>query len=66
MDLHSFFANPDPAVFLCADLDPALKLCKKISYEEFAVVEKKLKKFLKSKNPGFGIIFFLTIFFAFS
>ena len=25
MDLRSFFANPDPAVFLNADPDPALK-----------------------------------------
>ena len=27
MDPHSFFADPDPAVFLNADPDPSLKIC---------------------------------------
>ena len=27
MDPHSFFADPDPAVFLNADPDPAAKKC---------------------------------------
>ena len=57
MDLHSFFADPDPAVFLNADLDPdqavflkriwiriqLLKNCEKLSYEEFSGVEKDKK-----------------------
>ena len=49
MDLHSFIANPDPAVFLNAvpgaDPDRALQnfgvtfeLCKKLPYTEFYVI----------------------------
>ena len=52
MDPHSFFADPDPAVFLNADPDPAAFKCgsgstfKKfvksilISYNEFPFVKK--------------------------
>ena len=45
VDPHSFFADPDPTVFLDADPDPAAclmririqlsKICKKFPYEEF-------------------------------
>ena len=43
MDPHSFFANPDPAVFLDADLDPALK-------KKNLVQNSLLKSFLKLKK----------------
>ena len=53
MDPHSFFADQDPGVLLNAEPDPAAlvlrigiqlyKLCKKLPYEEFSVVEKKKK-----------------------
>ena len=54
VDPHSFFVDPDPAAFLNADPDPAAFLMstgtvsgscfKKIPYEEFSIVEKRLKK----------------------
>ena len=54
MDPHSFFADQDPGVLLNAEPDPAAlvlrigiqlyKLCKKLPYEEFSVVEKQNKK----------------------
>ena len=52
MDPYSFFADPDPAVFLNADLDPAAFLMRfriqfksfnKLPYEEFSEVEKGKK-----------------------
>ena len=54
MDSHSVFADPDPAVFLNADPDLALKLRKNLPYEEFAVVEKTKKDGSKVKNYGAG------------
>ena len=51
--MHSFFADPDPAVFLNADLDPAAflmwirielkQICESLPYEEFTGVEKDNK-----------------------
>ena len=46
--MDSFFANPDPTVFLIADPDQALKLCKILPYDEFSIVKKRLQK---SRNP---------------
>ena len=52
VDPYSFFADPDPAVFLNADLDPAAFLMRfriqfksfyKLPYEEFSEVEKGKK-----------------------
>ena len=53
VDPHSFFADPDPAVFLNADLDPAAflmwirielkQICESLPYEEFTGVEKDNK-----------------------
>ena len=53
MDPHSFFADPDPTVFMNADPDPAafemqiriqrLQICKKSPYEEFSLVVKNIK-----------------------
>ena len=54
MDSHSVFADPDPAVFLNADPDLALKLRNNLPYEEFAVVEKTKKDGSKVKNYGAG------------
>ena len=51
LNSHSFFADPDPAVFLNADPNPALKVCKKLPYEEFSVVEKDKKRLIRSKKP---------------
>ena len=58
MDLHSFFADPDPANSLNADPDPAAKKCesgsptnfKKQPYEEFSVIVKDKKECSKARN----------------
>ena len=47
MDSHSVFADPDPAVFLNADPDLALKLRNNLPYEEFAVIEPFLYRQLR-------------------
>ena len=45
VDPHSFFADPDPAIFLNADPDPAWQNCevtlnvKKIPYEELPLID---------------------------
>ena len=67
MDPHSFFADQDPGVLLNAEPDPAAlvlrigiqlyKLCKKLPYEEFSVVEKQNKKdCLKVKEKNMKLV----------
>ena len=60
VDPHSFFADPDPTVFLDADPDPAAclmrfriqlsKICKNFLMKSFLEF-KKAKRYLKSKKP---------------
>ena len=55
VDPHSFFADPDLAVFFNADPDPAAflkrkKLCTKLPYEELALIENNNKDCSKVKK----------------
>ena len=54
MDPHSFYVDPDPAVFLNADPDPgpgpAEPNLKKKNQEEFSQVVKNIKYRLKVRN----------------
>ena len=56
MDPHSFFADPDPAVFLNADPVLALKKLLKLLYEKiYLFEEKKQKRLLSSRvSPNFA------------
>ena len=50
VNLHSFFADPDPAVFLNADPDPAFKKIKKKTHEELTLVVKTLTVLKRKKQ----------------
>ena len=54
MDPNSFYADPDPAVFLNADPDPgpAEPNLKKKNHEEFSQVVKNIKDCSKVRNNG--------------
>ena len=54
MDPHSFYPDPDPAVFLNADPNPgpAEPNLKKKNHEEFSQVVKNIKDCSKLRNNG--------------
>ena len=52
VDPHSFFVDPDPAAFFLMSTGTVSGSCfKKIPYEEFSIVEKRLKRLLKIEKP---------------
>ena len=58
MNLHSFFADPDPAVFLNADPNQGGKMNADPSgsslkiFKEFSIVVKYIKDYSKVRNNG--------------
>ena len=58
MTPHSFFVDPDAADSHCGSGSSLKKLCKKLLYEKFAVVEKMPKIF--KNNGAFLLLLFLN------